>query len=355
VGSHGDSYDNVLAAALNSLFKTECIRNSVMRPTGGWKSVGDVETDVAEYIDWFNHRRPHGELKHVPPDQQVTFWYVDFRQTSGRARRHDGAAAARQGEVMAARFARANPALARAVTPVATRVARVYGGAVGVLLTAARRAGFPRLPGPASTIGLLAGAHVLALTFWLGPIGVVASAAAGSIAAAAIAWRVRSRPLDRYERAIAVQVFGDADWLDDVRLTSISVQNGRAFAFPGADGHTYLNLGRKGFAAPLDGNRLYPAIGQILVHELVHAWQIAHAPSLAAFLSHAADVQIRNELGDQVYRIGEDPVVWADCNLEQQATAVDRWYAGRRSATNRQMDPDGTDAATITAALHRNL
>jgi len=46
-----------MAEAFNSLFKAECIRNPMMRPRGGWKSVGDVEIAVAEYIDWFNHRR----------------------------------------------------------------------------------------------------------------------------------------------------------------------------------------------------------------------------------------------------------------------------------------------------------
>lgn len=67
VGSRGDSYDNAMAEALNSLFKAECIRNPVMRPKGGWKSVSDVEIAVAEYVDWFNHRRPHGEIGLVPP------------------------------------------------------------------------------------------------------------------------------------------------------------------------------------------------------------------------------------------------------------------------------------------------
>jgi len=51
-----------MAEALNSLFKAECIRNPVMRPKGGWKNVSDVELAVAEYVDWFNHRRLHGEL-----------------------------------------------------------------------------------------------------------------------------------------------------------------------------------------------------------------------------------------------------------------------------------------------------
>lgn len=75
VGSKGDSYDNAMAEALNSLFKAECIRNPMMRPKGGWKSVGDVEIAVAEYVDWYNHRRLHGELAHVPPaEYEATYW-----------------------------------------------------------------------------------------------------------------------------------------------------------------------------------------------------------------------------------------------------------------------------------------
>jgi putative transposase len=75
VGSKGDSYDNAMAEAFNSLFKAECIRNPVMRPDGGWKSVGDVEIAVAEYVDWFNHRRLHGEIGTVPPAElEATHW-----------------------------------------------------------------------------------------------------------------------------------------------------------------------------------------------------------------------------------------------------------------------------------------
>ncbi|MFF3159516.1 integrase core domain-containing protein [Streptomyces sp. NPDC057910] len=62
VGSKGDSYDNALAEAFNSLFKAELIRNK-----GPWTGINDVEIAVAEYIDWFNQRRLHGELDHVPP------------------------------------------------------------------------------------------------------------------------------------------------------------------------------------------------------------------------------------------------------------------------------------------------
>lgn len=62
VGSTGDSYDNALAEAFNSLFKAELVRNH-----GPWKSIDDLEIAVAEYIDWFNHRRLHGEIGLIPP------------------------------------------------------------------------------------------------------------------------------------------------------------------------------------------------------------------------------------------------------------------------------------------------
>ncbi len=75
VGSKGDSFDNAMAEALNSLFKAECIRNPVMRPHGGWKSVIDVEVAVAEYVDWYNHRRLHGEIGLVPPAEfEANHW-----------------------------------------------------------------------------------------------------------------------------------------------------------------------------------------------------------------------------------------------------------------------------------------
>ena len=67
VGSKGDSYDNAMAEAFNSLFKAELIRNPVTKPKGGWTGISDVEIAVAEYIDWFNHRRLHGEIGLIPP------------------------------------------------------------------------------------------------------------------------------------------------------------------------------------------------------------------------------------------------------------------------------------------------
>jgi putative transposase len=62
VGSVGDSYDNAMAEAFNSLFKAELVRNK-----GPWRGLDDLEMATVEYIDWYNTRRLHGEIGHVPP------------------------------------------------------------------------------------------------------------------------------------------------------------------------------------------------------------------------------------------------------------------------------------------------
>lgn len=74
VGSKGDSYDNAMAEAYNSLFKAECIHNPVMRPPGGWKSINDVEMATAEYLERYNtpaftarSAGPTGRIRSQPP------------------------------------------------------------------------------------------------------------------------------------------------------------------------------------------------------------------------------------------------------------------------------------------------
>jgi putative transposase len=57
VGSKGDSYDNSLAESFNGLYKWELIHRH-----GPWSGLDDVEFATMTYIDWFNHRRLHGEI-----------------------------------------------------------------------------------------------------------------------------------------------------------------------------------------------------------------------------------------------------------------------------------------------------
>jgi putative transposase len=62
VGSRGASYDNALAESFNGLYKAELIRHQ-----GPWQGLEDGEFATLAYVDWFNHRRLHGELGMVPP------------------------------------------------------------------------------------------------------------------------------------------------------------------------------------------------------------------------------------------------------------------------------------------------
>jgi putative transposase len=78
VGSTGDSYDNALAEAFNSLFKAELVRNK-----GPWKNIDDLEIAVAEYVDWFNDRRLHGEIGLITPAEHEDTYY---RQNTAPAR-----------------------------------------------------------------------------------------------------------------------------------------------------------------------------------------------------------------------------------------------------------------------------
>jgi putative transposase len=73
VGAKGDSYDNAMAEAFNSLFKAELARNR-----GPWTGIDDLEIAVAEYIDWYNHRRLHGEIGYLPPVEAETNYYANL-------------------------------------------------------------------------------------------------------------------------------------------------------------------------------------------------------------------------------------------------------------------------------------
>jgi putative transposase len=71
VGSRGDSYDNALAESFHGLYKAELIRHR-----GPWRGLDDVEHATLEYVDWFNHRRLHGELGMIPPAEFEAAYYA---------------------------------------------------------------------------------------------------------------------------------------------------------------------------------------------------------------------------------------------------------------------------------------
>ncbi|MGO2748464.1 MAG: DDE-type integrase/transposase/recombinase [Pseudoclavibacter sp.] len=92
VGSKGDSYDNAMAEACNSLFKAELVRNHVP-----WRGINDLEIAVAEYIDWYNRRastasstighpsrsRSYSSPHERPPSHRWNGSHRDLSQTRG--------------------------------------------------------------------------------------------------------------------------------------------------------------------------------------------------------------------------------------------------------------------------------
>ncbi|MFF3000657.1 IS3 family transposase [Streptomyces sp. NPDC057950] len=71
VGSVGDAYDNALMESTIGLFKAELIK-----PGRPWRTLSQVELATAEWVDWYCHRRLHGEIGHIPPAEYETNHYL---------------------------------------------------------------------------------------------------------------------------------------------------------------------------------------------------------------------------------------------------------------------------------------
>ena len=82
VGSKGDSYDNAMAEALNSLYKAELVRGPRQRRRGMWRGIDDLEYATAEWVDWYNQRRLHGEIGHVPPAEYEAAYWANIDQAA---------------------------------------------------------------------------------------------------------------------------------------------------------------------------------------------------------------------------------------------------------------------------------
>lgn len=72
VGSKGDSYDNAMAEALNSLYKAELIFLD-----GPWEGIHDVETATADWVHWFNTERLHSMLGYKTPVEAEQAYYAE--------------------------------------------------------------------------------------------------------------------------------------------------------------------------------------------------------------------------------------------------------------------------------------
>ena len=212
--------------------------------------------------------------------------------------------------------------------------AGAVGAALGVVVGATREAigWLGTTLGPGGTLGVIGGVVVFA-------IGTVAGVGAGALILAVVAGvaigavtnaLIGSRPLNDAEKALARQVFGGTLPVDDVILTNLAGLGGRAFTAPGVDGKTYCNLGNAYDNPVGPGGMAYPQSGQLLIHELTHAWQIAHTGFLPGLMCSGLVNQAEYVLGDNVYDYGPAGPGWSEFNAEQQASIVDQWFGGNR-------------------------
>jgi hypothetical protein len=178
-----------------------------------------------------------------------------------------------------------------------------------------------RVVGPGGLVGVIAAAGATCL---LGP-GVMLPVLVGGVLIGDIA--VRNRLLNQEEVALATRVFGDTLPVDRILLTNLSGIGGTEFTVPNADGEILVNFGN-GFDDPprhLQPARGYTQPGQLLIHELTHAWQIAHGGKPPEYFWRAALAKIQ---GSSAYRYGPAGPPFGEFGLEAQATLVEEWFAG---------------------------
>jgi hypothetical protein len=224
------------------------------------------------------------------------------------------------------------------VSDIVSLTASVVGYTVGAVIGVTREAigWIGANPGPGGTVAVLAG-FVVFVTAGSIIMATVAGVAAGLVTDALIA----TRPMSAAEIAQARVVFCDRIPYDKITLTNFHTINNRAFTAPGVDGRTYVNLG-PAYDNPIGytKNGSYPAPGQLLIHELTHAWQIEHTGFLPGMVCSGIILQTDNSVfGDHVYEYGPAGRPWSGPNgfgLEQQGAIVDQWFAGNMDSGSLQ-------------------
>jgi hypothetical protein len=182
-----------------------------------------------------------------------------------------------------------------------------------------------------------------------GFVGVLASAGAGFVfgpglmipafivGAAVTVATVKQRHLSASEAAFADVVFMGKVPFDRVLLTNLVGLGGRPFTAPGPGGVILVNLGR-GYDDPVrytgkGGEKLgQNAPGQLLIHELTHAWQIANSSFTPEYYCRAVSTAVGTLDGNMsAYTYGSADGDWEAFGTEQQASIVDEWFAGNKN------------------------
>lgn len=191
-----------------------------------------------------------------------------------------------------------------------------------------------------------------------GVIGVIVAGGAGFVlgsgalipafvvGAAVTAATVKQRHMTDAEKAFAASVFRNTLPINRILLTNLVGLGGRPFTAPAPGGAILLNIG-KGYDDPVrytgkGGDTLnVNAAGQLLIHELTHAWQIANESFTPEYYCRAVSTAVGTLGGDMsAYGYGAPGPSWGSFGTEQQASIVDQWFAGSSDPDSRSMQRD---------------
>jgi len=220
-----------------------------------------------------------------------------------------------------------------AKTVVETYVAAQFAGTVGAVIVLGAELG-SATGVTFSNPNILAGITISGgLLLLFGPSAIIPALVAGVVTAALT--DIRFRPMNDQEIALANKVFEGTLPIERIIITDLyrpgQNANGavdREFVVPGIDGSILVNMG-KNFDHTLEPDIQrnvrsgYEAPGEVLIHELTHAWQIHHNTFLPGLLCKA--------LFDTNYEYDKTKVrehaPWSSAfGLEEQASIVNDWF-----------------------------
>jgi len=186
------------------------------------------------------------------------------------------------------------------------------------------------------SVGIVGGVAVL-VSGGAMVLAVASAVAAGKMTKAL----VKQRPLTAEEAGFAARVFGGTlPAKERLILTNLHSLHGRGFTMPSLSDDIFLNVGLEAFEHPLTythGSYIRP--GQLLIHELTHAWQIHHRTFVPAWVCSGIITQANNS-GNSSYAYGAAGEPWNQFSIEQQGAIVDQWFGGSRIPGQKPEDPN---------------
>jgi hypothetical protein len=218
-------------------------------------------------------------------------------------------------------------------TVLETYVAAQFAGAVGAVIVLGSELGSATgqtFINPNILAGLTVAGGILVV---FGPSAIIPALAAGT--GTALLADIRYRSMNNEEIILARKVFKDKLPIDRIRITDLyrPGENGiaREFVIPGIDGSILVNMG-KNFDHTLEPDvqrrASYSKPGEVLIHELTHAWQIHYTSFLPGLL---CDALINRSYEYDAVKVSERASWSSSFGLEEQATIVDRWFGDNAS------------------------